>query len=59
MFLSKRALSGVLKVKVYFLTVVGASNEDEGKYICKVVDLETFSVTTEDLVNVNIILISS
>ena len=52
MFLSKRTFPG--GSIVYFLTVVGASNEDEGEYICKVVDFVTFSVITEDSVNVNI-----
>ena len=52
MFLAKRTFTdGSL---IYFLTIVGASNEDEGEYVCKIVDFAQSSFIAEESVNVQI-----
>ena len=52
MFLAKRAYSdGSI---IYFLTVVGASQNNGGEYLCKVHDLSKFVYVAEDSVHINI-----
>ena len=52
MFLSKRTFSdGSL---IYFLTVVDVSSDDEGEYMCKVMDLSKYTYVAEDSISINI-----
>ena len=39
---------------VYFLTMLGVSDDDQGEYFCKVADLSLFTAITEDSVHVKI-----
>ena len=52
MFLAKRTFTD--GSKLYFVTVVGASEVDEGEYICKVMDLSKITYIAEDTVHIKI-----
>ena len=52
MFLAKRQFSG--GSIMYFVTVVDVSSDDEGEYMCKVMDLSKYTYIAEDSINVNI-----
>ena len=51
-FLAKRTFPG--GSISYFVTLVGASTNDEGEYLCKVMDLSKFTYVTEDSIIINI-----
>ena len=40
--------------KIYFVTIVGASEMDDGEYYCKVIDLSTLTYIAEDSVYISI-----
>ena len=39
---------------VYFLTIIGVSNNDQGEYLCKVFDMSSYTVITEDSMQIDI-----
>ena len=52
MFLAKRTFPD--GSKIYFVTIIGTSNDDEGEYFCKVLDLSTATFIGEDSVDIKI-----